>query len=319
MNKLEAMHTFVRVAQVGSFAAAAQQLQVDRSVITRQVAALERQLRTQLITRSTRSLSLTAAGQAYLAQCQHILTLVEEAESGLSQEKEQVAGRIRLGLPLTHGVQVLMPLLLDFMAQHPDLALGLDLSDQRSNLVEEGIDLAIRITSRLQPTDIVRRLGQCRLMTVASPAHWAQHGVPQRPQDLAEHPALLYAGGSQSVQWPYRVRGRAVAVPMRGRLEANNGVALMQAAAAGLGVALQPDFIAQPWVDQGAVVEVLAPFAAEPLGIYAVLPHNRYVPHRVRALMEFLAERLAQGGAQAAPLTAKAQRPARASGRQRSR
>jgi len=313
MNKLDAMHMFVRVAQAGSFAAVAQQLQVDRSVVTRQVAALERQLRTQLITRSTRSLSLTAAGQAYLAQCQQILALVEAAESGLSQDTAQVAGRIRLGLPLTHGVQVLMPLLLAFMERHPALALSLDLSDQRSNLVEEGIDLAIRITSRLQPTDIVRRLGQCRLMTVASPAHWARHGVPERPQALATHPALMYAGGAQSAQWPYRVRGRAVMVPMRGRLEANNGAALMQAAAAGLGVALQPDFIAQPWVDQGAVVEVLADHAAEPLGIYAVLPHNRYVPLRVRALMDFLAEHLAptEAPARAAPV-----RRARAPGRQ---
>lgn len=302
MNKLEAMHMFVRVAQAGSFAAVAQQLQVDRSVVTRQVAALERQLQTQLITRSTRSLSLTAAGQAYLAQCQHILALVESAESGLSQDQAQVAGRIRLGLPLTHGLQVLMPLLLVFMAQHPQLALSLDLSDQRSNLVEEGIDLAIRITHRLQPTDIVRRLGQCRLMTVAAPAHWAQYGVPEHPQDLTAHPALLYAGESQSAQWPYRVRGRALAVPMRGRLEANNGVALMQAAAQGLGVALQPDFIAQPWVERGAVVEALAAFAAEPLGIYAVLPHNRFVPHRVRALMDFLAAHLApvEGGASGA-------------------
>lgn len=292
MDKLDAMKTFVRVAEAGSFIAVANQLQVARSVVTRQVATLEKHLGTKLITRSTRNLTLTAAGSAYLEKCRVILNLVDAAESGLQQDKADVRGRIRLGLPLSYGLQALMPLLLDFAQQHPGIELQMDLSDQRSNLVEEGIDLSIRITAQLQATDIVRRLGQCRLLTVAAPAYWAAHGVPQDPRQLVHHEALVYTVGRQLMPWSYRVEGQVVNVPVRGRISANNGSALMQAAARGLGVTMQPDFIAAPWVASGEVREALSDFAREPLGIYAVLPSNRYVPQRVSLLIEHLASAL---------------------------
>lgn len=292
MDKLDAMQTFVRVAEAGSFIAVANQLQVARSVVTRQVAALETHLGSKLITRSTRSLKLTAAGAAYLEKCRVILNMVDAAESSLQQEKTDVRGRIRLGLPLSHGLQVLMPLLLDFAQLHPGIELQMDLSDQRSNLIEDGIDLSIRITAQLQPGDIVRKLGQCRLLTVASPAYWAAHGVPQDPRQLVHHEALVYTSGGQQLSWQYLIDAQAVTVPVRGRISANNGAALMQAAAKGMGVTVQPDFIAQPWLDSGEVREVLGDFAREPLGIYAVLPSNRYVPQRVSLLIEHLASAL---------------------------
>lgn len=292
MDKLDAMQTFVRVAEAGSFIAVANQMQVARSVVTRQVAALETHLGSKLITRSTRSLILTAAGAAYLEKCRVILTMVDAAESGLQQEKADVRGRIRLGLPLSHGLQVLMPFLLDFAQQHPAIELQMDLSDQRSNLIEEGIDLSIRITSQLQPGDIVRKLGQCRLVTVAAPAYWAAHGVPQDPRQLVHHETLVYTVGGQLLPWPYRVEGQTVIVPVRGRITANNGAALMQAAARGMGVTVQPDFIAAPWLASGEVREEMTAFAPELMGIYAVLPSNRYVPQRVSRLIEHLANAL---------------------------
>ncbi len=292
MNTFEAMQIFVRVAEAGSFIAVANELQVARSVVTRQVAALEKHLGTKLITRSTRSLNLTAAGAAYLEKCRVILNLVDAAESGLQSEKGQARGRIRLGLPLSFGLEVLMPLLLDFAQAHPHMELHMDLSDQRSNLVEEGMDVSIRVTSHLQDTDIVRRLGYCRLMTLASPDYWNLHGVPREPQTLVQHEALVYSFGGQGMTWRYRVAGQDLSLPVRGRIVANNGAALMQAAARGMGVTVQPDFIAAPWLARGEVVEVLRECAPEPLGIYAVLPSNRYVPQRVNLLIEHLASAL---------------------------
>lgn len=294
MNKFEAMQTFVRVAEAGSFIAVAHQLGVARSVVTRQVAALESSLGTKLITRSTRSLTLTAAGSAYLEKCRLILNMVDAAESGLRQDKGDARGRVRLGLPLSFGLEVLMPLLLDFAQTQPRIELLMDLSDQRSNLVEEGIDVSIRVTSHLQDTDIVRRLGHCRLLTVASPDYWALHGVPRAPQELVHHEALVYTLGGQGMAWRYRVAGQDLSLPVRGRIVANNGAALMQAAARGMGVTVQPDFIAAPWLARGEVVEVLRECAPEPLGIYAVLPSNRYVPQRVNLLIEHLASALSQ-------------------------
>ena len=289
MDKLDAMQTFVRVAEAGSFTAVADQLQVARSVVTRQIAGLEKHLAAKLMTRSTRSLTLTAAGAAYLEKCRVILNLVDVAESSLAEEKAVPRGRIRLALPLSFGLQRLMPQLLAFAQAQPHIELLLNFSDQRSNLIEEGIDLAIRITADLQPGDIVRKLGQCRLLTVAAPAYLALHGQPKHPAQLQHHECLVYSMNTNAATWPYLVDGQVTQFAVRGRLTANNGAALMQATAQGMGVALQPDFLAAPFLERQEVVEILNDFASPALGIYAVLPSNRYIPHRVGVLMEYLA------------------------------
>jgi DNA-binding transcriptional LysR family regulator len=226
MDKLDAMQTFVRVAEAGSFIAVANQLQVARSVVTRQVAALEKHLGTKLITRSTRSLTLTAAGSAYLEKCRVILNMVDAAESSLAEEKAVPRGRIRLGLPLSYGLQELVPALLQFAQEQPFVELIMDLSDQRANLIEEGLDLSIRITADLQPGDIVRRLGECHLLTLAAPEYLARHGEPRHPNDLRHHECLIYASDNGNTQWAYREGEHSLQVPVRGRIVANNGSAL---------------------------------------------------------------------------------------------
>lgn len=292
MDKLDAMQTFVRVAEAGSFTAVADQLQVARSAVTRQIAALEKHLGTKLMTRSTRSLTITAAGAAYLEKCRVILNLVDVAESTLAEEKAVPRGRIRLALPLSFGLQRLMPQLLAFAQAQAHIELLLNFSDQRANLIEEGIDLAIRITADLQPGDIVRKLGQCRLLTTAAPAYLAQHGQPSHPTQLQHHECLVYSMASNTATWPYQVDAQVQQFAVRGRLTANNGVALMQATAQGMGISLQPDFLAEPFLARQEVVEILRDFESPPLGIYAVLPSNRYIPHRVGVLMEYLAQAL---------------------------
>ena len=305
MDKLDAMQSFVRVAQAGSFTAVAEQMQVARSVVTRQIAALESQLAVKLMTRSTRSLTLTAAGAAYLEKCRVILNLVDAAESSLVEEKAVPRGRIRLALPLSFGLQRLMPHLLAFAQTHAHIELLLNFSDQRANLNEEGIDLAIRITADLQPGDIVRKLGQCRLLTTASPSYLALHGDVRHPSQLQHHECLVYSMANNSATWPYLVDGHVQTFAVRGRLTANNGVALMQAAAQGMGISLQPDFLTEPFLQSKEVVEILSDFESPALGIYAVLPSNRYIPHRVAVLMDYLASVLAQEKAtMAAPTTA---------------
>jgi DNA-binding transcriptional LysR family regulator len=293
MDKFNAMQVFVRVAEAGSFTAVANQENVARSVITRQIAGLETQLGTKLITRSTRSLTLTTAGSAYLEKCRVILNMVDAAETSLSEEKAIPRGRIRLGLPLSFGLQRLMPALTEFARQQPHIQLAMDFSDRRANLIEEGIDLSIRITANLDQSDIVRKLGTCRLMTIASPDYLSQHGQVKHPRELQNHECLAYSIDMTPTSWSYQVGDQLANFPIRGRLMANNGVALAKAAAEGLGITRQPDFIAQPFIDRGEVVEVLKKFAAKPLGIYAVLPSNRYIPHRVSVLIEYLSVALA--------------------------
>jgi DNA-binding transcriptional LysR family regulator len=258
-------------------------------VVTRQIAALEKHLRVKLITRSTRSLTLTPAGAAYLEKCRVILNLVDAAESSLEEEKAVPRGRIRLGLPLIFGLQRLMPALLDFAKTQPHIELLMDFSDQHANLIEEGLDLSIRITADLQPGDIVRTLGHCRLLTLASPGYLSEHGEPTHPEQLRHHDCLVYSMTAKSATWPFQMDGQVQVLPVRGRIQANNGLALVQAAAQGMGITVQPDFIAEPFLQRHEVVEILQPFQAPPLGIYAVLPSNRYIPHRVNVLMDHLA------------------------------
>lgn len=286
------MQTFVSVAEAGSFRAVADRLQVARSVVTRQIAALEQHLGVKLINRSTRRLSLTAEGAAYLERCRVILNMVDAAESGLAGESAELRGRIRIGLPLHFGLQALLPTLLDFAGEHPAVELAMDIADRRSNLVEEGLDLSIRITSRLEEGDIVRKLGGCGLWTLAAPQYLAQHGEPRHPDELRHHDCLVYSNDPEGASWGFVEKGASLRVPVRGRIVANNGVALCEAAARGMGVTRQPDFIAEPYMRAGRLRPILRKFDEAPLGIYAVLPGNRYVPQRVRRLIERLAAAL---------------------------
>lgn len=292
MDRLEAMHLFVRVVERGSFTAAAAQLDVARSVVTRQIAALEKHLGVKLMARSTRRLTLTAAGAVYLEQCRVILNLVETAEADVAERHLTPRGPLRIGVPLLFGLKRLLPLLLEFAQRYPEINLDMDYNDRRLNLIEEGFDLSIRITDRLEPGDIVRKLGVCRLFTVAAPDYLARHGRPQHPAELKHHECLTYTNDARHATWLFQIEGRLTPVAVRSRISANNGEALIEAAAQGLGIALEPDFIAGPYLAAGTVEALLEMFARPALGIYALLPSNRYMPYRVRVFIDFLAARL---------------------------
>lgn len=289
MDRLDAMNLFVRVAELGSFAAVAQQLGVARSVVTRQVAGLEAHLGVKLMARSTRRLSLTSAGTAYLEKCRVILNLVESAETDVAEERLTPRGNIRISVPLSFGLKRLAPLLLDFSQRYPEVALDMDYSDRRVKLIEEGIDLSVRITRRLDGGDVARRIGSGRMQVVASPDYLARHGRPQHPSELIHHECLGYTAGGSTQQWQFLVDGQLASFPVRSRIHANNGDVLTEAAAQGLGITVQPDFIIADFLADGRVEAILKDFPIPELGIYAMLPSNRHVPHRVRVLMDFLA------------------------------
>ena len=293
MDRFDAMRLFLRVAELGSFSAVALQAGVARSVVTRQIAALETHLGVKLMARSTRRLALTSAGSAYLEKCRVILNLVEAAEADVAAERLTPRGNIRISLPLSFGIRRLAPLLLDFSQRHPEVSLDMDYSDRRSNLIEEGIDLAIRITRRLEPGDVARKIGTGRMLVVAAPEYLARHGRPQHPAELAHHECLGYASVGTPMPWQFMIDGQLESFPVRSRINANNGDVLTEAAAQGLGITLQPDFIVASYLDAGRVEQILADFAVPELGIYAMLPSNRHVPHRVRVLMDALAAALA--------------------------
>lgn len=290
MNKLEGMALFVRVAEMGSFSAVAQQKGIARSVVTRQIAQLEKTLGVKLLTRSTRSLALTSAGAAYLEKCRSILDLVEAAETDLSAANQSPRGKIRLSLPLSYGLKRLAPLLLKFAQHYPEVSLEMIYNDRHINLIEEGIDLAIRITRKLTGTDVVRKLGTVRMYVVASQDYLAQHGCPRHPSDLARHECLTYSMGGAPESWQFEVQGALADFAVGTRIRANNGDVLSKAAAEGMGITCQPDFIVDESLANGSLRKILEAYPIPELGIYAILPSNRQIPYRIRVLLDFLAE-----------------------------
>lgn len=294
MDRLDAMQLFVRVAELGSFSAVAHQMDIARSVVTRQIAGLEEHLGVKLMIRSTRRLSLTSAGVSFLEKARVILNLLEAAEIDVSAENTAPRGNIRIGLPLTFGLNYLTPLLLNFMQTYPEVHMEMDYTDRRVNLIEDGVDLSLRITSRLDDNDVVRKLGECQMYTVASPDYLARHGTPQSPGTLQGHECLVYQTSSGRMPWAFQVDGKLETFNVRSRMLANNGEALLQAASQGMGITQQPDFIANVALRNKEVVSILESFAPANLGIYAVLPSNRHIPHRVRVLVDYLAQHFAE-------------------------
>jgi DNA-binding transcriptional LysR family regulator len=291
MDRLAAMQTFVRVAEAGSFTAVAEQMDVARSAITRQIAALESHLGVKLIARSTRRLSLTSAGATYIDQCRDILDRIAEAEGDLAGERKTLRGRIRASVPMTFGLLHLTPLILEFSQAHPDIHVDLDFNDRRVNLIEEGMDLALRITDRLPETTVARHLTTCRSVVVAAPDYLRRQGEPRHPDELARHACLAYSLTSRS-SWPFIIDGAPHFVEIGGPLTANNGNALQEAALQGMGILYEPTFIAADAIRAGKLVPILKGFQTPVLDVFAVFPGNRFVPQRVRIFVDFLAARL---------------------------
>jgi DNA-binding transcriptional LysR family regulator len=236
---------------------------------------------------------LTSEGAAYLEKCRVILNLVEAAETGVAEERQTPRGMIRISLPLTYGLMRVAPLLMEFARRYPEVQLDMDYTDRRVNLIEEAIDLSIRITARLGATEIARRISSSKMSVVASPGYLAEHGTPRHPSELVHHECLSYTTTAESKQtWSFDVNGALTAFPIRARIHSNNGEALNDAVERGLGIALQPDFIIEKALQTGKVVPILANYTLPELGIYAILPSNRQVPHRVRVLMDYLADHL---------------------------
>lgn len=291
MDRLHAMQLFVRVAELGSFAAVASQLGVAPSVVTRQVAALEMHLGCKLMERSTRRLRLTSAGTAYLERCRVILNLVEVAETGIAEEHQTPRGHVRVSMPLAYGIKRVVPILLEFAHLHAEVSLDMAFSDRVQNLIEEGIDLSIRIATQLAPGDVARKLGASRMKLVAAPNYLARRGRPQTPAELSHHECIGYTY-SPIGTLQFVIDQSLVNVSFRSRVNANNGTVLAEAAALGLGIACGPDFIVDDFIRSGRVEHILTEYEMPELNIYTVLPSNRQIPHRVRVLMDFLVERL---------------------------
>ncbi len=288
MDILQAMRVFSTVADSGSFAKAADRLGLSRASVTRQVAQLEDHLGSRLLNRTTRRLSLTEAGSLYLQRCQEVLELIDDAERLVGGQHSVPVGTLRVSAPVSFGSRYLAPALAAYVDRYPAVAVELELNDRQVNLVEEGFDIAIRIADRLDPGLVARRLALARLRLCAAPAYLARRGVPQAPAELHDHNCLVYTYASSNV-WVFRQASQTERIAVAGSIRANNGDALLTAAATGLGIILQPDFIVAEAVGDGRLVVLFDDYDCGEAGIYAVYPSRRYLPLKVRSFIDFLA------------------------------
>ncbi|WP_275288137.1 LysR family transcriptional regulator [Halomonas elongata] len=285
MNQLDAMTAFVRVAELGSYTRAAEALDLSRTRVSRLIMELEEHLQARLLQRTTRRLHLTEAGERYLARAQSILQALEDARTDVSADVTEMHGHLRLNGPMSFGIRHLSPLVADFMVQHPELRVRLDLNDRRVDLLEEGYDLAIRIGNLPDSTLVARRLTRCRMVLCASPDYLATHGEPRRPEELAGHRCLRYLGAfSSDWQWDGQRRDTS------GPLESNNGDVLTPAAEAGLGIVHQPSFLVADSIRSGRLVPLCTDMPPQVLGVHGIYPARRHLPAKVTRFLDFLAD-----------------------------
>ena len=288
---LAGLLAFLRVAELGSFVRAADALGLSKAAVSKQVSALERRLGTRLLHRTTRRLSLTEAGQAYLRHAQSAFAEARAAEDAVAGTGEVVQGRLRVSVPMSFGVLHVAPHVGAFLVRHPQIDLDLQLDDRPTDLVMESQDLAIRM-GRLDASSLVaRKISYSRVWLCASPAYLDLRGRPQRPDELSAHDCLHFSLAATGRTWELRHGEEVVRVALGARLDANSSLALKAAVLAGAGIARIPEFAIADEIRDGRMERVLPHWDIAGLDVHAVMPERRYVPAKVRAFVDFLEER----------------------------
>lgn len=296
MDVLIAMQVFRRVVELGAFSKAARDLRLSNAAVSKHVAALEDRLSTKLLHRTTRRLSLTTAGAGYFERCARLLDDLDETEQAVTQATSEPHGLLRVNAPMSFSLQHLAPLLPAFLDRWPRLKLDVGFTDRFVDLVEEGVDVVVRIATSLpdSATLVVQRLARTRYHLVASPGYLRAHGVPRSISALATHACLSYSLSRTPGVWELSDKGKVVRVSIEGRLSANNSIALRDAALAGQGIALLPAFYVGEALRRRRLCSVLDEHTNLPLFVYASYQRSRHLSAKVRLFVEYLRERLAE-------------------------
>lgn len=296
MNRLpdlEAWAIFAKIAEAGSFARAAEELQLSQATVSKAITRLETRIGTSLFHRTSRRMSLTAAGEAALERAARILDEGEAVEAEVADRSAALRGLIRLAAPMSFGVSRLAPLLPAFMQAHPDVELDIQLSDQMVDLVAERFDMALRISTLADSSLRARQLCQVRILLVGSPAYFEAHGRPSHPRDLVQHRGFQYSYTRSGNTWRFRhPRHGEFAQTVPRQLLANNAEIFDAALQAGLGLALQPEFLVWEQLRDGRLQTAMDDWKVEPLALSIITPPGLHRPARVQALIDYLAQRL---------------------------
>ena len=290
MDRMTAMNVFVEVAERGSLTAAAEALEMSRAMVTRYLAEVERWLGARLLHRTTRRISLTGPGEAALLRFRQMLAIGDELRGELATDNPEPHGLLRVTASVSFGQIHLAAAVAEFVKRHPLTRVELLLVDRVVNLVEERVDIAVRISRAIDPALIARRLAPCRSVLCAAPSYLAERGAPTTADALASHNCLTHHYVGKSV-WHLKRDGRAIAVAVGGNISANEASLLLEAVRAGAGIAMLPTYQIGPLLRSGELIEVLPDYEVEGLGIHAVYASRRQLPTIMRSFLDFLVER----------------------------
>lgn len=292
MDKLHAMATFVRIVEKGTLTAAAADLDVSVPSVVRTLAALERGLGVRLLNRTTRRIHLTEEGAQYLEQCRAILSAVQESEAGLTSGQTEPTGRLSITASVLFGRLYIAPIANDFVRLHPAITVELLFVDRVVNLVDEGIDVAVRIGSLRDSSLVAIPVGTVRRVICASPAYLRRYGVPRTPEDIASHRCVRHVGLGPRSEWHFRVGRRDVAVPVNAVVTSNEIDSALNACTSGLGLGMFLSYQTAPARKSGEIQYVLEDYEAQPLPINVIHQHSRLVSTRVRSFVDECVQRL---------------------------
>jgi DNA-binding transcriptional LysR family regulator len=289
MDRLESMSVFVAVASAGSFSAASRQLRMPLPTVSRKVSDLESHLKAKLFVRSTRRLALTDAGQSYLLACKRALEQIAEAERGASGQYNVPQGELFLTAPIVFGRLHVLPVVMDFLGVHPQVDVRMELTDRALNLMDDHLDLAVRIGTLPDSSLVATRIGRIRSVVCASPAYLDEHGVPRSPEDLAGHACVTFTGVGETGSWKFRA---GPPVRVRSRLAVNTAESAIEGAIAGIGLTRVLSYQVTDAIEAGKLVVVLRKFEPEPSPISLIYVQERRPTAKLRAFLDFAVPRL---------------------------
>ena len=288
---LEDVRVFVTIVRMGSFTAAAEQLMLSKQYVSRRVAALEEALSVRLLVRNTRKLSVTDTGQDFYIYGSRILDSVFEAEQVISLHRKGLYGSFKISLPMCYGMDFLSPLIAEFLCHHPALQFQIELDDRYVDVIGEGFDMVLRIGSLADSTLIARPFGKLKMIICASPGYLQKEGTPSDASELLRHKCMRY-GREGQYGWRLNINGTQRIFSVRGPVISNNGEIIRDAAEAGLGIALLPEFIVASCLQKGTLVAILPDCSPPPLKLNALYPQHREHSSVAKAFLAFLAEKL---------------------------
>ncbi len=291
MSILSYLDTFAAVVENGSFTAAARALNISKPVVSKQVSQLEQLVGVQLLHRTTRRLHLTEAGEVFARYSQRIVAEAREAEASIMPMQSEPQGKLRITAPASLGMSFLPQVLIRFQQRFPKVELDVRISGHFVDLVEEGIDVALRV-GRLEDSSLIaRRLMPCSFHVCASPDYWKQHGVPDHPHDLRTHNCLVYSQSPKPDTWVFKdKKGENINIQVKGNLRSDDGRLLLCAALAGQGIFIAPSFMIAQAIKEKQLEPVLEDYSRAAIGLYAIYPHSRFVSSKVRAFVDYLVE-----------------------------